>query len=71
MWLLSHPTSIIKEQNVLVYLQNGQNKMKFNTILLPPDTHQFTIKDRLYDENFLFNQIVDYFLKLKNLAKIF
>jgi len=38
---------------------------KFNTIILPPDTHQFTIKDRLYDENYLFNQIVDFFFKIK------
>jgi len=38
---------------------------KFNTIILPPDTHQFTIKDRLYDENHFFNQIVDFFFKIK------
>ena len=39
--------------------------IKFNTIILPPDTHQFTIKDRLHDENFLFNQIVNFFYKIK------
>ena len=39
--------------------------IKFNTIILPPDTHQFTIKDRLHDENSLFNQIVNFFYEIK------
>ena len=34
---------------------------KYRIIILPPDTHQFTIKDRLCDENLFFNQIVNFF----------
>jgi len=36
---------------------------KYRIIILPPDTHQFTIKDRLCDENLFFNQIVNFFFK--------
>lgn len=36
---------------------------KYRIIILPPDTHQFTIKDRLCDENLFFNQIVNFFFQ--------
>ncbi len=39
---------------------------KFKVIILPPDTHQFTIKDRLCDENLFFNQIISFFYKINN-----
>tara|TARA_B110000483_G_scaffold243518_1_gene333797 strand:+ start:6059 stop:6574 length:516 start_codon:yes stop_codon:yes gene_type:complete len=36
---------------------------KYKIIILPPDTHQFTIKDRLCDENLFFNQIINFYFK--------
>tara|TARA_A100001011_G_C14277929_1_gene830137 strand:+ start:970 stop:1488 length:519 start_codon:yes stop_codon:yes gene_type:complete len=34
--------------------------MKYDILILPPDTHQFTIRDRLTDEKLFFNQIINY-----------
>ena len=41
----------------------------FKVIILPPDTHQFTIRDRLCDENSFFNEIVNFFCKKKKFNK--